>query len=520
MSAVEHFNCNLCEALCGMRVRIEGNRPVEIRADADDVFSRGHVCPKGHALRELFDDPDRLRVPMRRTPSGFVPMGWDAAFAETTERLRSIQKRHGKNAVAFYVGNPTVHSHRAALGTQLLTATLGTHNRFDPNSQDSTPRLFACSEMYGTVTALTVPDVDRTDYLLILGANPAASNGSMMALGDARGRLRAIRERGGRIVVIDPRRTETAGIADAHHFIRPGGDAALLFSIIHVLSTEHRLDEARVRQTAVRADFIRAAATHFPPERVAPAIGIEAETIRAMARDLATAKHAVVYGRIGACQNELGPVTCWLIEAINVLTGNFDREGGAMFATPAADVGKLARLVLRSGHGRFRSRVRGLPEFLGALPSAVMTEEIETPGDGQVRALISFAGNPILSTPNGERLGRAIERLDFVVAIDPYINETNRHAHIILPPTHVFETGNYDLILLGLAVRNVARYSPPIVVREPGARDDWDILSEMAVRLTVPHRGLAAKLVRRMRVGSSRVDLQACKLEYSIVSPK
>ena len=523
MAEVRTFACNLCEALCGMRVSVEDNRITGIRPDPEDVFSRGHICPKGPALRELLDDPDRLRTPVRRAGNGWEPISWDEALSEVAARLRDVRARHGRDAVGLYVGNPTVHSHRAALGAQLFTAVLGTKNRFDPNSQDSAPRLFACMQVYGDVAAIPVPDIDRTDYLLVVGANPAASNGSMMALGDARARLRGVRERGGRVVLLDPRRTETAAIADAHHFIRPGGDAALLLSLLHVLFAEGLVDEALVARVATGLGEVRAIAERFPPERVAAATGVGAGVVRGIARELSGARRAVVYGRVGTCQNPFGPAASWLIEVLNVVTGNFDREGGVMFAEPAADVGRLARLFLGTSYGRFRSRVRGLPELLGALPSAVMAEEMETEGPGRIRAFVSFAGNPVLSTPNGERLARAIEKMETVVAIDPYVNETSRLAHVILPPAHVFETGNYDLILLGLAVHNVARYSPPILERAPGARDDWEILSELSARvLGLPERaarvlGRAAKDVPDhvvdllLRAGPHRLSLAALR---------
>jgi anaerobic selenocysteine-containing dehydrogenase len=496
MARQEHaFACNLCEAACGMRVTTDGARVVDVRGDPEDVFSRGHICPKGPALRELLDDPDRLRAPVRRVGSRWEPIGWDEAIDLVAERLGAIIARDGRDAVGLYVGNPTVHSHRASLGAQLVTAALGSKNRFDPNSQDSAPRLFACMHVYGDIAAIPVPDIDRTDHLLVLGANPAASNGSMMALGDARGRLRGLRARGGRLVLVDPRRTETAALADEHHFLRPGGDAPLLLAMLQVLFAEGLVDEGRVERVASGLSDLRALAARFPPERVSAAVGIAPDAIRALARPLASARRAVVYGRVGTCQNPFGPAASWLIEAINVVTGNFDREGGAMFASPAADVGRLARAFLGNTYGRFRSRVRGLPELLGALPSAVMAEEMETPGPGQIRAFICFAGNPVLSTPNGERLARALAELEFMVAIDPYVNETTRLAHVILPPAHVFEVGNYDLILLGLAVRNVARHSPAILPREGGALDDWEILAELSARL----RGVPAKAARALR---------------------
>jgi anaerobic selenocysteine-containing dehydrogenase len=494
---VRFFSCNLCEALCGLRVTVEANRVLEIRGDPEDVFSHGHICPKGPALRELHDDPDRLRTPMRRTPNGWEPIGWDEALREAAERLRAIRTRHGKDAIAFYVGNPTVHSHRAALGAQLLTLALGSRNRFDPNSQDSNPRLFACMQVYGEALSVPVPDVDRTDYLLILGANPAASNGSMMSLGDVRRRIKGIRERGGRIVLVDPRRTETSQWADEHHFIRPGGDAAFLLAMVHVLFAEGRVDERSVDEVASGRHSIAAVAERFSPERVAQAVGMKAEVIRRLAREFASSQRAVVYGRVGTCQNEFGPMANWLLEVLNVVSGHFDREGCAMFAQPAADIAPLGRVLVGNNYARWRSRVRGLPEFLGALPSAVMAEEMETEGEGQVRALVCFAGNPVLSTPNGTRLARALGGLDYVVAIDHYLNETGRYAHLVLPPTHIFESGNYDVLLFGFAVRNVARYSPPILATPTGALDDWQILSELALRLWAGNWSWLARSWRR-----------------------
>jgi anaerobic selenocysteine-containing dehydrogenase len=492
------ISCNLCEALCGLEVDVEGGRVTAVRGNPADVLSRGHLCPKGPALAELYDDPDRLRAPVRRTASGWQTISWDEALDEAARRLRAIRREHGKDAIGYYVGNPTVHNHRAAIGMQLLQSALGTRNRFDANSQDSNPRLFACMQMYGDGLSMPVPDVDRTDLFVIFGANPAASNGSMMSLGDVRGRLRGIRERGGRVVVIDPRRTETArSYADQHLFIRPGGDAALALALLHVLFAERLVDGARVTAIADGAAALRDAAARFSPERVGPAIGIDPAAIRALARALGTTERAVVYGRVGTCQNEFGPTANWLIEALNVVTGHLDRPGGAMFPQPAADVGPLARRFVGNHYDRWRSRVRGLPEFLGSLPAAVMAEEMDTPGEGQIRAFVCFAGNPVLSTPNGARLERALAGLDFVLSVDIYLNETSRLAHLVLPPAHLFETGNYDLLLLGLAVRNVAKYSPPILPRSPGARDDWEILSDLAMRVAGPGWSLLERAWRR-----------------------
>ncbi|MCB9591441.1 MAG: molybdopterin-dependent oxidoreductase [Sandaracinaceae bacterium] len=505
MVETRYFSCNLCEALCGLEVTVDGERVAGIRGDADDVFSRGHVCPKAIGLGELLHDPDRLRQPMRRLASGgFEPVSWDAALDEAASRLRAIRERHGRDAVALYVGNPVVHSLRSGLAAQLLTNALRTRNRFDPNSQDSNPRLFACMQVYGDALAMPVPDVDHTRHLLVLGGNPAVSQGSQMGLGDVRRRLTDIRTRGGRVILVDPRRTESARLADRHCFIRPGGDAALLLAMLHVLFRERRVDARAVDAMATGRRELARIAERFPPERVAAAIGIDADTITALARELSDAPSACVYARVGVCQSEFGPLACWLVEALNIVTGNLDRVGGAMFSAPAADIAPLGRRLVGNHHGRWRSRVRGLPELLGALPSAVMAEEMETPGDGQIRGLVCLAGNPVLTTPNGPRLERAIEGLEHVVAIDYYLNETTRHAHIVLPPRHVFETGNYDVILARLTVRNVARYSPPILETSDDTRDDWSIACELAARVLGAGR-LAGPITRAARSAPERL---------------
>jgi anaerobic selenocysteine-containing dehydrogenase len=503
------FTCNLCEALCGLRVTLAGDaeRVTAIRGNPDDVLSRGHICPKGAALGELHHDPDRLRVPLVRDASGtLAPASWDDALDLCARRLGEVRRRHGPDAIALYVGNPTVHSHRAALGSQLLAAALGTRHRFDPNSQDSNPRLFAVMQVYGDALALPVPDLDRTRYLLVLGANPAASNGSQLAAGDVKARLRALRARGGQVVLVDPRRTESASLATRHLFIRPGGDAALLLALLHVLFAEGLVDRARVSKQASGLDALEAVAARFSPERVAAATGIAPDVMRKLARELADASAdggAVVYGRVGLCQNAFGPLASWLIEAVNIVTGNLDRAGGVMFPTPAADIAPLGRRLIGNHHGRWRSRLRGLPELLGALPSAVMAEEMETPGPGQIRALVVLAGNPVLSIPNGPRLERALPGLDFHAAVDLYVNETNRHADVILPAAHVFETGNYDVVLLRFVVRNLAKYSPPILARSAGGRDDWELHGELALRLLLerlplPGRHLRSRLGTRL----------------------
>ena len=503
--------CTLCEAMCGIVVTTKGARVTDIRGDPDDPFSRGHICPKAVALQDVHDDPDRLRRPLRRVGHDWIEIGWDDALNEAAARLKAIQTAHGRDAVATYSGNPTVHSLGAMLFAPDLMRALRTKNRFSATSVDQLPHHVAALLMFGHALLIPIPDIDHTGHLLMFGANPAASNGSLMTAPGVMDRVRGIRERGGTVVLIDPRRTETAGLVDAHHFIRPGTDALLLLALLHVIIAE---DSVRVERYAAYLDgldAIRDVAQRFPPERVAAQTGIDAGTIRSIAREFAAASSAVAYGRVGVSMQEFGGVACWLLSVLNVITGRLDVSGGAMFTTPAIDILKADQ---RSGDsvrfGRWKSRVRGLPEFAGELPVAALAEEIETPGAGQVRALVTHAGNPVLSTPNGRRLERAIAGLDYYVAIDFYLNETTRHAHLILPPTFALERDHYDLVFHTLAVRNTAKYSRPIFSRPADARHDWEILNGLTWRLhgTFRARAKAAALAQLKPRGMLDIGLR------------
>ncbi|HEU4884116.1 MAG TPA: molybdopterin-dependent oxidoreductase [Longimicrobium sp.] len=484
-----HFRtCTLCEAMCGLVLETDSDRVVSVRGDAEDPFSRGHICPKGVALGDVHADPDRLRQPIRRTAGGWQPVSWDEALDEVAVRLRAVQRAHGRDAVAVYQGNPTVHNYGSLLYAPGFIRALGTRNRFSATSVDQLPHHLAAYYMFGHQLLIPIPDLDRTDFFLVLGANPAVSNGSLMSAPDAAGRIKAIRRRGGTVVVIDPRRTETADLADRHHFIRPGTDALLLLALLHVTFAEGLEKPGRLAELTEGLDAARAVAADFPPERVAAVTGIAADEIRALARAFAAAPSAVCYGRCGVSTQEFGGLAHWLINLLNLVTGNLDRPGGAMFTLPAVDVLKRTR---RGSHGRFRSRVRGLPEFGGELPVATLAEEILTPGPGQVRALVTSAGNPVLSTPNGAQLDRALAGLEFMVSVDFYLNETTRHAHLILPPTGPLEHDHYDLVFYLLSVRNAARFSPAVFPAAPGALHDWQIFLALQRRL---ERGAKARL--------------------------
>ena len=475
--ALKYRTCPFCEATCGLEIETDGHEVVSVRGDADDVFSRGFICPKAYGIKQLHDDPDRLTAPLVRRNGELVEATLDEAFEEIDRRLAPILAEHGRNAVAVYIGNPNAHNLSALLYGPAWLRALGTQNLYSASTLDQMPKQVSAGLMFGTMLSIPVPDVDRCEHLLLLGANPLVSNGSLLTAPDMRGRLRRIRERGGKVVVVDPRRTRTADEADEHHFIRPGTDALLLAAMACTLVEEELDTPGRLATLSNGLDHVREVVRGFPPEAVAEPCGIAAGEIRRMARELAAADRAAVYARIGTCTQEFGTLAGWLVDVLNVLTGNLDREGGAMFARAAAGqrnssgppgTGRGVRF------GRWASRVRGLPETYGELPVACLAEEIETPGEGQVRALITVAGNPLVSAPNAGRLERAVETLDFMLAVDIYVNETTRHADVILPGPEPLEKSHYDVALYQLAARNVANYSPPVI--EGDGPPEWEVL--------------------------------------------
>jgi anaerobic selenocysteine-containing dehydrogenase len=437
-------------------------------------------------LKDLHEDPDRLRQPVKRVTdaqgrSSWQPITWDEAFDMVVEGLARVREQHGASAVAVYQGNPTVHNWGNITHGPLFFGQLKTRARFSATSVDQLPHHLVAYWLYGHQLALHIPDVDHTRFMLILGGNPLASNGSLMTVPDVRRRFKALRERGGKLVVIDPRRTETAAVADEHHFIDPGTDVAWLLSVIHILFDEELVNPRHLEPLLDNIRAVRDAVAGFKPEAMAAHTGIDAATTRRLTRELARADGAVVYGRMGLSTQAHGVVCQWAIQVINLLTGNVDREGGALLTSPAIDLIKTG--LMGAGHfDAWRSRVRGAPEFSGELPVSVMAEEMLTPGKGQLRALVTSCGNPVLSTPNGRQLDEALSGLDFMISIDFYLNETTRHANVILPPTCSVEHDQYDLVFLHFAVRNVARYSEAVVPPASGAMHDWQIYSELARR--------------------------------------
>jgi len=475
--------CPLCEATCGLELTVEGESITHVRGDAQHVFSKGYICPKGAAFGQLVSDPDRLRRPMIREGEAWREVDWPEAFAAVEAGLLPIREAHGKDAIAAYIGNPSVHTVAGGQFLSPLLRAVGSRNNYTAATVDQMPKHVSCGYMFGDPLLMPVPDVDRTDFMLILGANPFESNGSLATAPDWRGRLKAIQARGGKFVVVDPRRTRTAAAADEHLFIRPGADGHLLMAIVHTLFEEGLVRVGSLAEHVAGVDEVRSLALDFPPERVADACSIPSERIRGLARELAAAPTAVVYGRVGTCQVEFGTVTSWLVDVVNVLIGSFDTPGGAMFALPAHKPRNTAAGGRGFSQGRWQSRVRGVPETFGQLPVAVLAEEIDTPGEGQVRALITYAGNPVVSGPNSERLDAALGQLEFMVSVDPYLNETTRRAHVILPPTDPARVGHYDFAFNELAVHNTATYSPPVLPPDPGGLDDSTILARLTLVL-------------------------------------
>jgi anaerobic selenocysteine-containing dehydrogenase len=492
MPATIHLrSCHLCEACCGIEVHIDDGAVTAIKGDALDPLSRGHICPKATAIADIQGDPERLRAPVRRVGESWLEISWDAAFDEVAERITAIRTEHGIDAIATYVGNPVAHNYELQMHQGGLLRQLGKRNRFSASTVDQMPHQLVNYWLYGHQSLFPVPDVDRTGYMLILGGNPLASNGSIWTVPDVKKRLAAVQARGGKVVVIDPRRTETAQVASEHLFIRPSRDAAFLIGLLLALKAQGRVNPGRLAPMLDGWDNVWSALDSFALDDMASACGIDAATIARLARELADAPSATCYGRIGVSTQAYGTLCQWLIHLINIAIGSLDSPGGPMFASPAVDFLPSSN---PGSWGRYHSRVSGVPEVCGELPAALMAEEMLTLGAGQIRALYTCAGNPVLSTPNGRQLEKALAGLDFMVSVDTHITETTRFAHIILPPGGPLERSKFDMLFNNLAVRNVARFSPATIAQTPGSLADWQIVSALAARLAARQGNQAATL--------------------------
>ncbi len=484
------YTCPLCEAMCGLEIQVSDGRVESIRGNQDDVWSRGHLCPKGASLGAIHEDPDRIRTPMIKVDGQWQEVSWDAAFRRCTELLAPVIAQHGISAVTCYTGNPLAHSFSLGRYTGVLLGMSGIPVSYSPGTIDQWPKNLSSHLMYGNWWGFPVPDIERTDLLVVMGANPAASQGSLLAAPDVMGILADIDT----VIVIDPVRTATAAKADEWLPITPGTDAALLLAVVHTLFDENLVNLGGLADHIDGVETLRAAAVDWTPERVAPVTGIDAERIKQLARQLAGTQRAVVYGRIGLCNQEFGSLASWLVDVVNILTGHFDTPGGAMFPRPAVwTVTAQPQPGLEGGlpeFGRWQTRVRGAKEVLGQVPVSCLAEEIETLGDGQIRALITVAGNPVLSTPQGDRLDELLPGLDAMISVDLWLNETTRHADVILPGLSPLEQPHHDDLILAFAINSIANYSAPVFAPDdPDRPEEWEIL----VRLTGLCAGVPAE---------------------------
>ncbi len=480
----KHYrSCNLCEAICGLVIEYQGSEIRAIKGDPDDPLSKGHICPKAVALQDIYNDPKRLRQPMRKTPSGWQEISWQEAYRETGKKITEIQAKYGPDAIAFYQGNPTVHSYGAMLFNRLLKKALGTRNNYSATSLDQLPHQYVAQLMFGHPLMIPVPDIDRTDFFLVIGGNPLVSNGSMMTAPGIGQRLKAIRQRGGKVVVVDPRRTETAKKADQHLFIAPETDVYLLLALINEVVSQGKVKAGGVGNYITNLATVEEMVKPYSAAKVSPVTGVAAADIKALAKAFAAAPTAVCYGRMGVSVQKHGTLNQWLINVLNIITGNFDRPGGHMFTHPAVDVRRGKNRLTKP---RWYSRVSKKPEIMGEFPTAVLAEEMLEPGKGQIKGFIVSAGNPVSSAPRGRKLAKALEGLQFMVALDIYVNETTQHADIILPPATGLEVDHYDLAFASLAVRNYTKYSPALFKPGPGTQYDWQIFKNLAKQIKNP----------------------------------
>ena len=486
MKTQKHFRvCNLCEAMCGLEIEHDGSKVLSVKGDAKDPFSKGSICPKGALIHKIHEDPDRLKQPIRKDKNGnWEKISWKEALDYTAQRIIELQEKYGRDAIAMYLGNPTVHNFGTMMFVGELKRMIGTKNNFSPTSMDQLPHHFIGYYMFGHPLNIPIPDVDRTKHLIMIGANPIASNGSIMSGCGPVERIRTIQQTGGKVILIDPRKNETAKYVDEHIYIRPGTDVYLLLAMLHLIQKNDWIDLKHLEGEVNGFSKLENITHDYTPQHVASITGITPEQIEKLTLEYVLEERAVLYGRMGMSTQEHGGLCHWLITVINILTGHCDKAGGAMFTDPAINIKRRKNFI--QAHGRWHSRVRGLPEFEGELPVSVMAEEMLVPGEGQIKGLITFAGNPVLSSPNGKRLDKALPELDFIVCVDIFLNATTRHADIILPPPSHLEIDHYDLIFNQLSVMNNAKFSEALFKPKEGQLYDWQIIKELVARLA-PH---------------------------------
>ncbi|NMP33424.1 molybdopterin-dependent oxidoreductase [Thalassotalea sp. M1531] len=506
--------------MCGIEIKYRDKQVLSIKGDKQDPFSKGHMCPKALALQDFYEDKDRIKTPLKRTEKGWKEISWQSAFDEIATKFKTIQHAYGKNAVGVYLGNPNAHNLGNALFLKPFMKALGSLNRFSSASTDQMPHHVASNYMFGNGMLIPIPDIDRTDFMLIIGGNPVVSNGSMMTAPGVVHRIKAIQKRGGKVVVVDPRRTKTAKIANQHLFIRPEKDALLLMAMIHCIFEQNAVNLRHLVNVVDNITQLETLVKEYSPEAVTAHVGIPASDIRQLAADMSNAQSAVCYSRMGASTQSFGGLCQWLTNVLNIITGNFDREGGAMFPLPAFNLLRGNTKGHPTNFGKYTSRVNQLPFFNGEFPVATLADEIQTPGEGQIKAMITIAGNPVLSTPAGHQLADAFDQLEFMVSVDIYLNETTKHADIILPATSGLENSHYDIFFNSFSVRNTAKYSTALFEPEQNQKADWQIINELAARLTdTPVSKYTPEMVLDMELKSGPYGEQGMSLKMLMDNP-
>jgi anaerobic selenocysteine-containing dehydrogenase len=493
---IHYRTCNLCEAMCGLEITYKEKKVISIVGDKKDPLSKGFICPKSLALKDLYEDPDRLKTPIKRTENGWQEISWTEAFDEVEIQIKKIQEKYGNNAVATYQGNPNVHNVGSMLYGGPFLKSLKTKQKYSATSADQLPHHIASLKMFGHQMLIPIPDIERTDYLLILGANPGASNGSLLTAPGFPQKIKSIQKRGGKVINIDPRFTETSKISSQHLYINPGKDALFLLSLLHVIFDQGIEEKTHLSNYLKGLEEIKEIVKEYSPKKTALLIGIDSLEIQKIAKDFMYSKTAVCYGRMGVSTQEYGGICQWLINVLNIVTNNMDKVGGAMFTKPAIDLVYMTGIQGKVGNfDRYRSRVHNLPEYSGELPVATLADEILTEGEGQIKMFICTAGNPVLSAPNGKKMEKALEKLDFMVSIDIYLNETSKYANIILPTTNGLETLHYDLVFHQLAIRNTAKLSEVLFEKDENQKHDWQILNELTERITEKKNSLTPEMM-------------------------
>ena len=493
---IHYRTCNLCEAMCGLEITYKEKKVISIVGDKKDPLSKGFICPKSLALKDLYEDPDRLKTPIKRTENGWQEISWTEAFDEVEIQIKKIQEKYGNNAVATYQGNPNVHNVGSMLYGGPFLKSLKTKQKYSATSADQLPHHIASLKMFGHQMLIPIPDIERTDYLLILGANPGASNGSLLTAPGFPQKIKSIQKRGGKVINIDPRFTETSKISSQHLYINPGKDALFLLSLLHVIFDQGIEEKTHLSNYLKGLEEIKEIVKEYSPKKTALLIGIDSLEIQKIAKDFMNSKTAVCYGRMGVSTQEYGGICQWLINVLNIVTNNMDKVGGAMFTKPAIDLVYMTGIQGKVGNfDRYRSRVHNLPEYSGELPVATLADEILTEGEGQIKMFICTAGNPVLSAPNGKKMEKALEKLDFMVSIDIYLNETSKYANIILPTTNGLETLHYDLVFHQLAIRNTAKLSEVLFEKDENQKHDWQILNELTERITEKKNSLTPEMM-------------------------